>query len=192
MQTISKTDFDSRFDTKELYSILEQFPELGAESWLCSGSIRRIILGQNIEDGDLDFFFISEQSLLNFKSKITGIENEKDKDLNISFDKKIGDKIFKIQLIKLYYPIISFLFDNFDFTLCQTGFDGSNYYFGDFSLKDIIEKKVIVNKITYPISSFRRIIKYSKQGFWVCPQQIEKFLNIIKTENIESKVISVD
>lgn len=192
MQTIYKIDFDLRFDTKELYSALEQFPALNTESWLCSGSIRRLILGQDIEDGDLDFFFTSEQALLNFKSKIVGIENEKDKELNISFDKKIGDKTYKVQLIKLYYPTISELFDNFDFTLCQTGFDGSNYYFGDFSLKDIIEKKVIVNKITYPISSFRRIIKYSKQGFWVCPQQIEKFLNIIKTEEIINKVISVD
>lgn len=188
MQTIFKTDFDLRFDTKELYSILEQFPNLYANAWLCSGSIRRLILGQNIEDGDLDFFFTSEQALLDYKSKITGIENEKDKELNISFDKKIGDKIYKVQLIKLYYPTISELFDNFDFTLCQTGFDGANYYFGDFSLKDIIEKKVIVNKITYPISSFRRIIKYSKQGFWICPQQIEKFLNIIKTEEIISKL----
>lgn len=198
MQTIFKTDFDSRFDTKDLYFILEQFPALNKDIWLCSGSIRRIILGQNLEDGDLDFFFTSESELNAFNDciiKNIGVQksNEKVKDLNISFDAKINDKKYKVQLIKMYHPNIESLFKEFDYTLCQTGFDGINYYFGDFSLKDIVEKKIIVNKITYPISSMRRILKYSRQNFWMCPQQMEIFLT--QTQNLgtlNNKVISVD
>lgn len=192
MQVIQKQDFDSRFDASDLYSILEKLPPLNKDIWLCAGAIRRTILNQEVEKGDLDFFFTSEQNLQSFKNCIFNIEDEKDKELNISFKLNINDKKYQIQLIKMFHPDIESLLKEFDYTLCQTAFDGSNYYFGDFSLKDIIEKKVIVNKITYPISSFRRIIKYSKQGFWVCPQQIEKFLNIIKTEEIINKVISVD
>lgn len=65
--------------------------------------------------------------------------------------------------------------------------------FVDFSLKDIVEKKIIVNKITYPISSMRRILKYSRQNFWMCPQQMEIFLTQTqKLGTLNNKVISVD
>lgn len=192
MQIISVKDFDSRFDTKELYTILTGLPKVSGDCYLCSGAIRRTILKQPLEDGDFDFFFRNEESLKNFKGLIQNIESEKDNELNISLSVKINDKSYKVQLIKLYNEKIEDLLASFDYTLCQTAFDGLNYYFGDFTIKDIIEKRIIVNKITYPISSMRRLFKYTKQGFWMCPQQIEKFLTETRNNTELNKVISVD
>jgi len=39
---------------------------------------------------------------------------------------------------------------------------------GEFTLWDLGRKRLAINRITYPVSTMRRMLKYSKQGFFAC------------------------
>jgi hypothetical protein len=85
-----------------------------------------------------------------------------------------------VQAIRFqYYKGPQEIIDSFDFTLCQFVTDSENVYCGDFSVMDTLKKRLVVNKITYPVASLRRILKYTSQGFYMCGGAMQKFLQAV-------------
>ena len=179
MQTFDLLDFADRyFDGANclLVKLLDKPPKLeSGKIWLAGGALRRTIKKQKL-DSDFDFFFNSEEAYKvcyeAFKAQYK-LTNLKQNDANLSFDIEviIDEKplVINIQLIIIsYYDGPASLLESFDYTLCQFATDGEKLYCGDTALFDVANNKIVVNKITYPVASLRRLLKYTKQGFYAC------------------------
>lgn len=186
MQTFKFTDFLDRSGNEgnQLFDILDKtclWPSKG--TWLAGGAIRRTIIKQTL-DSDLDYFFDSRQSLDAFKvrieklaeSKEVKILSFKENEHNISWeieilgwsDKQVSNKI-KIQAIFIsFYKDEKELLELFDFTICQFCYDGETLYCGDYSLWDLSRKRLVINTLTHPVATLRRLLKYGSQGFYAC------------------------
>lgn len=181
-------------------------PDIKDYGWLAGGAIRRLITGDKM-DSDFDFFFRSKEKFDEFYIGIKGDKNieivkEVKNDNNLQLTVNIlgeNGPIYKniiYQLITIdYYEKVEDLLESFDFTLCQFATDGDLLYCGDMALWDTANKRIVVNKITYPVASLRRILKYSKQGYYACNGCLTTFLleaakdpNKIK----EMKIVYID
>lgn len=163
---------------------------------LAGGAVRNLVEGKEKAENDYDIFFRSEKDFLEFKKieeqKHTMLESE----MNVSYSE--GEK--KIQLIKMFYPSVEEILDSFDFTICQFAIDMNEskekmLYCGELSLWDLARKKLVVNKITFPIASLRRFLKYTTKGFHACGGAMKVFLNDIISKNpqgIENEIKYID
>ena len=77
------------------------------------------------------------------------------------------------------------LLDSFDFTICQLLSDGQKVLAGNSTLYDISKKKLVVNTITFPVASMKRIVKYGRRGYDICNGEATKFLQtVVDSPNI--------
>lgn len=161
---------------------------------LAGGALRRTLTNQPL-DSDLDLFFVSV-SAFNFTLSILRQHNYEtlyENDYNVTLQRK-GDT-FKVQLIKFIFPATpEELLDNFDFTICQFVLLQNEFYTTDMALWDLGRKRLGVNKISYAVSSVRRLLKYSRQGYTVCSGTIQGILTSVAEEPsiINSDYISLD
>ena len=66
-------------------------------------------------------------------------------------------------------PALSAVQDRFDYTICQFAVDTNGMLWcGDHSLWDLARKRLAVHRITFPVSSLRRLLKYTSKGFYAC------------------------
>lgn len=102
---------------------------------------------------------------------------------------------YDVQLIeKRFYSSVKDIIEFFDFTICQFVTDGKIVVCGDFSLWDLGRKRLVVNTITFPVSSMRRMIKYANQGYYICNGSMTEFLNSViqDPDMLESRFEYVD
>lgn len=199
MQTFHFLEYFGRsndVDKMELVQVVRHLPFklLPEGPWLAGGALRRSILEQPL-DSDYDFFFANEVQLktvlesIKENEKVT-VEKEFSNDMNVSMtlflhgdtETKFTGRRIKVQLIKVYHQSPGEVLDSFDYTLCQFAFDGQNLICGDYALNDTLRKKLVVNKITFPVASMRRMLKYANQGFTVCGGAMREFLNQVVGE----------
>lgn len=178
MNTFALEDFLARstekpFSETELSGVLSGLPALSASGpWMAGGALRRTLLGE-MPDSDFDFFFRDEAQLTAFAADLEGRGFTKVKETphHLQYRGAAGPSSLPrdIQLIRFkFYRAASEVIDSFDYTICQFAFDGTTLTVGDYSLWDLGRKRLAVHKITYPVASMRRLIKYQKQGFWAC------------------------
>ncbi len=156
------------------------FPISPQGPWLAGGAVRRTLLNEDVKS-DFDFFFRDESQLASFTSTIDamGLTKLRESEHHIHYKGKLPDETAErdIQCIKFqYYNSAEAVIDSFDFTICQFAFDGESLVTGDHSLWDLGRKRLAVHKITYPVASVRRMMKYGNQGFYVCPGAITALL----------------
>lgn len=174
-----------------------------ANCFIAGGAIRRVFLGEKGVKSDVDVFFQTQDDFNKCKEYFTKPCNKayfslnKDGENNTSFKYKNSEGVeTEIQLIKKIFPGgVEDLFDNFDFTICQFALCASNLdvlYYTEEALYDTLNKRLVINKITYPIASLRRIIKYSKQGFYACQGMLQKFLEVTREVDLSKNVEYID
>lgn len=164
-------NFLTRHSTKPLFEykalqIIEWPNSLPEGVFLAGGAVRRMIMGETTSP-DYDFFFSSLDALDNFQIFIISREFEETgkNDRCITYEK---DNI-KIQLIYFsYFDSPEDLLNSFDYTICQFVISNRTLHTGNFSLWDLGRKRLVVNKITFPVASLRRLLKYTNQGFYAC------------------------
>lgn len=184
-ETRNFLDFVGRFTTIDedhpltVMTVLAALPLLDrAGPWLAGGSIRRTLQGQEPES-DFDFFFRDEEQLTAFVKDITsrGAVLQSESDHHETYAMIIGFERRLIQCIKFkFYESAAEVVDSFDFTICQCAFDGETLTLGEFTLWDLARKRLVIHKITYPVSTMRRMLKYTKQGFYACAGCLQKIL----------------
>lgn len=172
--------------------------------WIAGGFIRRWY--NNIaQSSDVDLFFNDSYTfdlICGELNKITTIPVKVSK-FNNTYTIKINDTwIIQIQAIKhQFYQNVETLLDSFDFTICQFVYDGFNIIATENAIIDCQRKRLVPHKITYGVSSLRRIIKYTSQGYYMCGGAATEFLNQIASNptsihsdptSIHSDIISVD
>lgn len=172
---------DDKFDDLALVKVLAGLPPLGiAGPWLAGGALRRTILGDD-PDSDFDFFFKNAEQLAEFGADLErrGFYKVRESEHHIEYRGNIGGTGMPrdIQCIRFaFYANASEVVDSFDFTICQFAFDGTKLTCGEFSLWDLGRKRLAVHKLTYPVSSMRRMLKYARQGFRACNGAIATIL----------------
>lgn len=200
---VNQSGKNNRLFNDVLYHYIPDIKEYG---WLAGGAIRRLITGADL-DSDFDFFFKSKVKFDDFYISIRGDKNIKIKEeLKNEFNLKLTLDIFCynelvheniiFQLINInYYENPEDLLKSFDFTLCQFATDGESLFCGDTSLWDTASKKIVVNKITYPVASLRRMFKYTKQGYYACAGSLSSFLLQVLADPdsvSEDKIVYID
>lgn len=184
--------------TSALWKLLESVPNFSGRGWLVGGALRRAISNRPI-DSDLDFVFKSEADKNSFhadlegegfiQSAATGIKS------NTNWTHPKLEKIPLQSIHHRYYDDVTAIFDSFDFTICQFAYADNTLYCGEMALYDLAMKRLVVNKISYPTASLRRIIKYSKQDFYLCAGAASNFLKQIvdnPTTVLNQTIISMD
>lgn len=148
--------------------------------WLAGGALRRTLMGQE-PDSDFDFFFRDAEQLSTFTTSLEtkGLSKLKETEHHVHYRGQVGaSKLPRdIQCIRFkFYKDAAAVIDSFDFTICQFAFDGEHLITGEFSLWDLGRKKLAVHKITYPVSTMRRLLKYTNQGFTACNGALQTIL----------------
>ena len=140
---------------------------------VAGGAIRRAVLGEPLTT-DYDIFFQSERyynetvakidaSDLGYFTKVKTTKNHTE---------YVDPDGLRFQLIKAFFWGDRFesVLDHFDFTICQWLYNPAELEVVTTieALTDTIRKRLAVNKVTYPVSTMRRLIKYTSQGFYAC------------------------
>jgi hypothetical protein len=153
---------------------------LNEGTWLGGGALRRTVLGQPL-DSDFDIFF-KGQGYLDIAANL--IESHGD-----SRDVRPHNTTFvtnglKVQLIHKVWESPEKVIDDFDYTNCQLITDGKDIWVGPWTLYDLGRKRLRVHKIGNVQASLRRLIKYTKQGFYACDGTLLTILDAAKTATL--------
>jgi len=174
------------------------FPSL---NFYCAGGAIRDIFDGNLGSfSDIDLFPREQKDYDNLiallRDKFNATE-EKENDFNTSFNVQFkiekkndnGEELeevfeFIVQVVKFYHSSVEDLLDKFDFTICQFLYSGRNdeFVLGENSLLDLKNKKLVINKITYPLSTMRRFFKYTNKGFYACSGCLKTFIMHVRQE----------
>jgi len=143
--------------------------------WLAGGSVRRIVSGEDVKaDTDFDIFFLNQSQRDDFiqdlEKKGAKLISEREHVKNYSFPiPGTENHKVKIQIVFMkYYTTAEEVLDYFDFTICQCLTDGETLLVGEYTLWDLARKRLAINRVTYGVSTLRRLLKYSRQGFNAC------------------------
>jgi hypothetical protein len=164
---------DAPFSETTLSKILQSLPSLSKNGpWIAGGALRRTLLGKEPES-DFDFFFRDAEQLASFASELEakGLTKIRETIHHVHYRGPVGDsKINRdIQCIRFaFYETASAVIDSFDYTICMLAYDGEMLTLGDFTLWDLGRKRLAIHKITYPVATMRRMLKYGSQGFNAC------------------------
>lgn len=168
--------FLSRFideaDECELLQIVADLPAVAPGGpWIAGGAIRRTLLQDKLES-DFDFFFRSPEQKAEFVETLTedhGAWLISEREHAATYGVKFDQRTLIVQAITMaYYESPEAVIDSFDFTITQFAYDGTDLICGEFSLWDLSRKRLALHKLTYGVSTVRRLIKYTKQGFTAC------------------------
>ena len=204
MQRIPLTQFwnrykNHRFETSNLAKALTRLPAVSPSGpWIAGGAIRRTIAGDAL-DSDFDFFFATPEQFSEFVDGLEsrGARKVSENEFNVSYELPAheGQPSLKVQAIRASYtPTLEAMLETFDFSLCQCGYDGSDMVLGEWTLYDIARKRLVPGKISYGVSSLRRMLKYTKQGYTVCSGGLSSLLEqVVQNPSIiNGNVVSLD
>lgn len=143
--------------------------------WICGGSIRRIVGNYPLLDGDFDIYFTNatQRNKTEAEIQVMGGKIIDRNEFNTTWQITVDDKKVDVQTIGLkYFKNVEHCLSDFDLTLCQFGYDGTDLFCGDFALWDLAKKKIKVNNLAFGVNTIQRIIKYSKMGFNITNDEI--------------------
>lgn len=188
MQTLNATQFNRIANDKnysELWNVVQWLPK-PHNFFVAGGAIRRTISGESLKEGDIDLFFRTDKDRQKYEIELSERKDFKliaDKEHVSTYEHVHNKDKYEVQLIKIgYYTDASSLLDSFDYTVAQFAMDPNipEFYAGDFSLYDLGRKRLAVNKITYPVASLRRLIKYTSQGYYACNGCLQEYVNELR------------
>jgi hypothetical protein len=167
-----------------------------AGPWIAGGAIRRTLSGMPLES-DVDYFFASVEQKDAFVADVEarGGWIISDKEHAVTLGLKVEHATVILQAVTMaYYASIEAVLDSFDFTITQFGYDGTDMVCGEFSLWDLARKRLALHKLTFGVSTVRRLIKYTRQGFTACGGVLASILEatVADPQTIHRDVTYVD
>jgi len=168
----------------ELFRVLRQLPKMSPQGpWVAGGAVWRTINNEPLDKCDIDIFFQSEkqfeESVLKMASLpfVNNVVKEIKNRWNTIYkchvhEKKTFDKTYDVQFINMnFHPNIESLFESFDFTVCQFGYDGENLHCGLSSLEDLAAKRIRIYNSNKLKALFKHLHKYLSNGFTISSDQ---------------------
>lgn len=198
--TLKLSDLEERgMDVKFLKLLLDNLPPM---AFVAGGAVESIF--RNEEPKDYDIYFSNESAYQDLICDILDSQDDEDsfwyaygKDLDDDdFKFKLDEKKRfiditakdkpKIQLITtMLYESPEHTLSTFDFTACMGAAQSGGTDFDEdkpdhrviihpMMAVDVARKRLVLNRMTFPASTLRRMIKYTHKGYYACPGSIEK------------------
>lgn len=173
--TIWTRSNDGPFAESDLSKVLDAlaWPAVTSKGpWIAGGALRRTLANTPLES-DFDFFFRDADQLADFAVGLEkiGLIKTRETTHHVQYSGYLAAaaRQVEIQCIRFrYYNTAEEVIASFDFTICQFAFDGERLTCGEYALWDLGRRRLVINRITYPVSTMRRLLKYTKQGFRAC------------------------
>ncbi len=158
--------------------------------WIAGGAVRRLLMGDDFLGGDLDYFCASEtqwnQVVQFFDNHIQcGAKTDCSSFTSFQYDRDDrgeGAAPVTIQIIKTRFePTLEAHLSKFDFTICQTGWDGEHCYATERALIDLVRRSLsLVGTPEDLRGTWLRILKYAQQGFTPTPDVSTQCLDMVR------------
>jgi hypothetical protein len=194
-------DFLQRFidapDECQFFKVLTALPQPHQDGpWIAGGALRRTLQQQPLES-DVDYFFRDAEQKQTFHDALLGNGGWliSEKEHATTFGVKHEHNTVIVQAVTMaYYPSVEAVLDSFDFTITQFAYDGADLICGPHSLWDLARKRLALHKLTFGVSTVRRLIKYTRQGFTACGGVLASILEetVAHPEVINREVTYVD
>jgi len=160
----------SGVDPEPVYTVQKAFSQDGV--WLGGGAIRRTLINQPL-DSDFDFFFRDQESFDKWLENVpTTMKVVKKTKHHVQLEGTIEGSQLPIIVQGIYFKFYPdgapSVIDSFDYTITQFVLSDTSLHTTDMAIWDLGRRKLSINKITYPVASMRRMLKYTKQGFTAC------------------------
>jgi hypothetical protein len=144
---------------------------IGQGSWLAGGALRRTFIGHAM-DSDFDFFFSSADAMTAWEARLPSnlkLVRETEHHKHWRGAVEGSDLPIDVQAIRFrFYENAEQVIDSFDYTITMFALDGDQLVTTPYALWDLGRRKLAVHKITYPVATMRRLLKYTRQGFTAC------------------------
>jgi hypothetical protein len=148
----------------------------GITCWIAGGSVRDYFMG--INPVDIDIFFPNENEFnkakMFFESRNAEKKWESENGVKYLYN---GDTF---DLVKIYHSSPQKTIKYFDFTTAMFAVTDKSVFAGDTSFDDLDKRKLVINSVTFPDSTLKRVIRYYGKGFTMSSKQLEKLAKIIK------------
>jgi len=194
-------DFLARFidapDECQFFKMLSALPQPSAKGpWIAGGALRRTLQQMPLES-DVDYFFRDAAQAQAFGEQLqaNGGWQISQREHATTYGVKHDHSTIIVQAVTMaYYPTLEDCLDSFDFTITQFGYDGADLVCGPFSLWDLARKRLALHRLTFGVSTVRRLIKYTRQGFTACSGVLASILEetVSHPEVINREVQYVD
>ncbi len=152
---------------------------IGKGAWLAGGAIRRTLIGHAM-DSDYDFFFSSADALAEWEGRLPEtfkLVRETEHHKHWKGTVEGSDLTIDVQAIRFkFYASAEEVIDSFDYTVTMFCLDGTTLVTTPTALWDLGRKRLAVHRITYPVATMRRLLKYTKQGFTACAGCLQSIL----------------
>lgn len=152
---------------------------------IAGGAVRAYFHAEQIEDFDL---FFRRNNDFTFRENIDRVRHtlmdkgfketfvcpegklytyKKDIEIDITKVTHYTKTPIKVQLItEKEFIGVQELLDSFDFTVTQFAYDDEGrVWWSPQAISDTVDQMLNINKITYPVATLNRIIKYNKKGY---------------------------
>lgn len=191
------------FKGTQLDGALDRLPCVSSVGpWLAGGAVRRTLLGTSLAESDYDFFFRTQQQYDDFCEWMIDIHALKIAETPLQTTWTVfadepasGQLPLKVQAIRVaFYESPEALLDTFDFTICQLVYDGTDLICGEYALWDLGRKLLVPHRVSFGVATLRRIIKYTKQGFYICGGGLGNILEqvVASPDIIRAETLSID
>jgi len=148
----------------------------GVGYYLAGGCIRTI--WDNTEIKDLDIFLMDLRDKDRVIAHYEGLGYEvifRCPEGKLTTLRKFGRP--KVQIISEFqYKNPRMLIESFDLLASRFAYDGEFIYYFISSAKSALRKETTLGVITYPMATFKRLIKYSEKGYKITNDSIESFV----------------
>lgn len=155
------------------------YEAIGGGAWMAGGAIRRTLIGHAL-DSDFDFFFKSAEALAEWEGGLpSGLRLIRETEHHKHWRGTIAgsDLPIDVQAIRFrFYETAEDVINSFDYTVTMFVLDDDDMVTTPYALWDLGSRKLAVHKITYPVATMRRLLKYTKQGFTACAGCLQSIL----------------
>lgn len=139
---------------------------IDVDCWVAGGALRDYF-SVGHPQSDIDIFFPSQQEydkvkdcFLRYTQGEIAYENEKI--CVFVINKK------RFELIKIFFPTPTATIQEFDFTVCCCAVDIKDVYMHEDFFADLAGRRLVVNKLPFPLSTLQRLQKYIRKGYSIC------------------------
>jgi hypothetical protein len=151
--------------------ILGELRRNGINCWIAGGVLRDYFSNKPLKS-DCDIFFPNveefDKAKNHFMSNGGKIIWESENGMKVTYKGNTFD------LVKIFRPNPTATIARFDFTISMFATDGRDLFYGNNSLKDLQDRKLVINNIINPLSTLKRVLKHYKKGFTMSAEETKK------------------
>jgi hypothetical protein len=161
--------------------------------WIAGGAVRDYF-SIGFVQSDIDIYLSDQDNFNSLKYYFTETEKLVPTFENVNV-LNFYRKGKKVQLIKIFFQDLPSTIDSFDFTVCCCGVTREEVFYHETFFIDLAKKRLVINKLPYPVSTLRRLQKYILKGYKICNGGIIHIVQAIQQmpqENIEENHLYID